>query len=93
MDVSRDGRWIDGPLINEETFSIGSMVDARWSTTAADESMVHGQGSRVDEGLSESNRPSIAESNRPRSVTFSMLCMRGYQMAGESNLKRKPTPV
>ena len=83
-------RW---PLINEETFSIGSLVEARWSTTAADESMVDGQGSTVDEGLSESDRPSIAESDRASTVTFSMLCMWGYQMAFESNLKRKPTPV
>ena len=61
-------RW---PLINEETFSIGSLVEARWSTTAADESMVDGQGSKGDEGLSESNRASIAGSNRASTVTSS----------------------
>ena len=43
----------------------------------------------ADEGLSESNRPSIAESNRPRSVTFSMLCMWGVPNGGRVKLKEE----
>ena len=45
MDVSGDGRWFDGPMVAEESFSIGSMVEVRWSTTAVDESMIKDQWS------------------------------------------------
>ena len=94
LNESMDG-WLLQPLHG----CIGRWSVDRWTLSNEEtfletyESMVDGQGATVDESLSESNRPSIAESNRPRTVTFSMLCMWGYQMACASNLKRKPTPV